>query len=893
MTKTIPFHVALLAAFLLLFFAPGQSAALDVYMSARQFTKTMPDGAGVVMWGFATDADSDLTTDGGEAASSPGPMITVPPGDDVLNIHLRNDLGVPVSLVIPALPSRLDPVRFIDPAGRQRARSLDAETAPGQVRTYSWSVRPGSFIYHSATHMPVQVPMGLYGGVKKDAAPGQAYPGAEGAYSREVTLFYAEVDPALNAAVAAGTYGTAAYPSTVNFSPRYFLVNGEPYSGATPAIAAGSPGERTLLRFFNAGIETHAPVTQGLYMRLLAEDGYPYPSTREQYSVALPAGKTADALITPSGAGDFPVYDRRLFLVNGGSSPGGLFSVLRVSAGLFAADDAYGVGQGSVLSVAAPGVCSNDGMAPGALASMVAGPANGLLTLGADGAFTYTPDAPFSGQDSFTYRLSANGTESNVATVSITVTPVVPAPVAADDAYTVDEDATLAVVAPGVLANDTVTGTNPRAILVSGAARGTVSLGTDGAFSYRGSPNLNGADSFTYRIVTDSSASNEATVAVTVRPVNDPPTARNDSATTQTSTPVVIAVLANDTDVEGGPLTVAELSPPANGTAAVNADNTVTYTPNAGFSGTDSFTYRASDGELISGPATVTIRVISTPAAVDDAYSVNEDATLVVASPGVLANDAALGYAPSAQVVSWPSHGTLVLAADGAVEYRPDLNFYGADSFAYRFSTGGVLSTTATVTITVNPVNDAPTAAYDSVSTAFNTAVVIGALSNDADPDGDALSIAAVTGAPTGGTVVVNPDNTFTYTPNAGYSGTDRFYYTATDGTVASNVARVVVKVRANQPPVAVIDYADTLVDTPVLIDLAANDYDPDGTIDRGSVTVLTSPGRGGTVVNNLDGTVTFTPRAGFKGSDYFYYNIRDSYGAVSRSAKVTVHVRR
>lgn len=88
-----------------------------------------------------------------------------------------------------------------------------------------------------------------------------------------------------------------------------------------------------------------------------------------------------------------------------------------------------------------------------------------------------------------------------------------------------------------------------------------------------------------------------------------------------------------------------------------------------------------------------------------------------------------------------------------------------------------------------------------------------------------------------------------------------------------------------------VVDYATTLVDTPVVIDVAANDYDVDGTVVRNSVTILTAPGRGGSVVNNFDGTVTFTPAAGFAGSDYFYYNIKDDYGLTSRSAKVTVKV--
>ncbi|MBI2399475.1 MAG: tandem-95 repeat protein [Deltaproteobacteria bacterium] len=280
-----------------------------------------------------------------------------------------------------------------------------------------------------------------------------------------------------------------------------------------------------------------------------------------------------------------------------------------------------------------------------------------------------------------------------------------------------------------------------------------------------------------------------------------------------------------------------------------------------------------------------------TPTAVNDSYVVTEDTNLIVQTPCVLVNDITLGEGPSAALVSGPANGIIEFATDGAFNYTPNANFSGIDTFTYSFTSGALQSNIATVSITVTPVNDAPVAAYENVTTAFNTPIIVNALANDTDPDGDVLSVAAITTAPVSGTAVINPDNTFTYTPNAGFAGSDRFFYTATDGTLTSNAARVYVTVRANQLPVAVIDYADTRLNTQVVIDLAANDYDPDGTIVRSSLTILTNPGRGGSVVNNGDGTVTFTPLSGFAGSDYFYYNIKDNYGATSRSAKVTVKV--
>ena len=889
MIKKLAF-ISLSSCLLTLLGAPP-SSALDVYLAAKQFTKTMPDSSQVVMWGFAADQDNDLGTDGGEAPSSPGPMITVAPGDNALNIHLRNDLGVPVSLMIPSLPAPLSPVRFTDAQGRSRVQSLTAETAPGQVNTYSWTVRPGSFIYHSGTHMPVQVPLGLYGGVKKDAAAGQAYGRSDTAYQNEVTLFYSEVDPALNAAVVGGTYGTAAYPSTVNYSPKYFLVNGEPYTDSTPPVQAGMPGETALIRFFNAGVESHAMVLQGLYMKLLSEDGNLYPFPREQYSALLPAAKTAEALITPQSGGDYPVYDRRLFLINNGRSPGGMFSVLRVSSGLLAVDDSFAVEQDTVLSVPVPGVCANDSLeTQGASAVAVTGTVDGTIVLNPDCSFTYTPGAGYTGTDSFEYRLASQSAQSNVASVTITVTPSVQEPAANDDAYATDEDVALNVTAPGVLMNDTAAGRNPRAVLVAQTSNGTLFFNANGSFSYSPSAQFSGNDSFSYKIVTDEFESNTAAVNITVNEVNDPPAAVNDSVSTPMNTQVVISVLANDSDPEGSPLSASTVTAPANGTAVINGDNTVTYAPNADFTGLDTFSYTVTDGDA-NAQATVTVNVTQTPVAVDDAYAVTEDSTLVVAAPGVLHNDITLGENPAAALVSPPANGTLEFASDGALNYAPNSNFSGVDSFVYDFTSGGMQSSAATVNITVTPVNDAPVAAYDSATTAYNTPIAVNALANDTDADNDALSVGAITGAPSNGSAAINPDNTITYTPNTGFSGTDRFYYTATDGTLSSNVARVVMSVKANQLPVAVIDSATTTVNAPVAIDLAANDYDPDGTIDRSTVTVLTAPGRGGSVVNNGDGTVTFTPLAGFAGSDYFYYNIKDNYGATSRSAKVTVKV--
>ena len=178
---------------------------------------------------------------------------------------------------------------------------------------------------------------------------------------------------------------------------------------------------------------------------------------------------------------------------------------------------------------------------------------------------------------------------------------------ALDDEYTTDEDVQLSVPPPGVLSNDIGA---VAAMLETNATSGNAVVNADGSFTYTPNENFNGIDTFVYR-ATDTVADDLATVTITVAAVNDLPVAVDDAAATITTNPVVIDVLANDTDAENDPLTVSGLPVlPTNGTATINPDDTVTYTANVGFTGTDTFTYTANDGTGDSVPAgTVTVTV--------------------------------------------------------------------------------------------------------------------------------------------------------------------------------------------------------------------------------------------------------------------------------------------
>ena len=307
----------------------------------------------------------------------------------------------------------------------------------------------------------------------------------------------------------------------------------------------------------------------------------------------------------------------------------------------------------------------------------------------------------------------------NSGTVSVRLNATVTnqAPTAFADTYSTTEDTALTASAPGVLANDSDPDGNPlTAVLVSGPSHGSLTLNANGSFSYAPAADYHGSDSFTYRAGDGTVTSNPATVTISVTAVNDAPTAAGEAYSAAEDTILTVAapgVLANDSDPDGNPLSAALVSGPSHGTLALNGNGSFSYTPAADFTGSDSFSYRASDGTLTANPATATISVTSVndaPTAADDAYSTGEDTTLTVAAPGVLGNDTDPDGNPlSPLLVSGPSHGALTPDADGSFTYSPAANFNGSDSFTYRASDGSLASNPATVTITVTPANDAPT----------------------------------------------------------------------------------------------------------------------------------------------------------------------------------------
>ncbi|MBA8882572.1 cadherin-like domain-containing protein [Dokdonella fugitiva] len=446
-----------------------------------------------------------------------------------------------------------------------------------------------------------------------------------------------------------------------------------------------------------------------------------------------------------------------------------------------ARDDVATTTSGQPVTIA---VLANDGDPDGdalVLAS-VGVPGHGTASISGHG-IVYRPAAGYSGPDAFTYVVEDGHGGQASATVTITVA-VQPNrnPVARADAATV---ASGQLVAVDVLANDIDADGDALSLASVGAPLHGSAAISGNRVLYASTPGYVGADAFVYTISDGRGGMSTARVAITVTASpNRPPVALDDTATaTSGGGAVAIAVLANDSDPDGDPLAITATTPPALGTIVI-AGGAISYTPPAGVVGIDRFTYTISDGRGGSASALVTVNVTAAPN--QPPVAVDDTATTPFAQPvqiPVLANDSDPdGDALAITGVTAPLYGTVAIIGN-AVLYTPLAGFSGVDRFAYTISDGRGGSATAFVTVIVLAAPNRPPIAVND-NGGFNQ-TVIAVLANDSDPDGDPLTIIAVTqpvaasGAPAGSVAITG--TTVTWSPN-GYLGAAAFTYTISDG---------------------------------------------------------------------------------------------------------------
>ncbi|HET7862982.1 MAG TPA: tandem-95 repeat protein, partial [Burkholderiaceae bacterium] len=534
--------------------------------------------------------------------------------------------------------------------------------------------------------------------------------------------------------------------------------------------------------------------------------------------------------------------------------------------------------------------------------TLVAGPAHGTLTVNPDGSFTYRAAADYFGTDSFTYRVTDGQAESNLATVTLEVTPVNDAPTLADTSASLAEDGSL-VFNPLQGAAD-VDGDALTTRIVTGPSHGTLLLNADGSYTYAAGADYFGSDSFSYVVSDGQAESRVATVSLVVTPVNDAPVARDGSATLAEDGSLHIDLRTLGFDVDSSTLNTLIVSAPTHGTLTRQADGSYVYAPAPNYHGPDALRFRLYDGELASNEATLAIQVTpvnDAPTLGSSAATVAEDGTQVL-NPLATASDVD-GDELTAAVVSGPAHGTLTVNANGTFTYKPTANFNGTDSFTYRVTDGQADSNVATVTLTVTPVNDAPVLGNSSATMAEDGTLVLNPLATASDVDGDPLTAAVVSG-PTQGTLTLNANGTFTYKPAADFNGTDSFDYRVSDGQSFSGIATVSITVTAvNDAPVASDSAATGTEDTALVLHWSDfHAFDAEGQALTLKITALPTDGQlqrqiaGGSwaavaagdtfVQSDLDaGKLRFVPAANASGGPGYahagYGNRRSHYAAI------------
>jgi VCBS repeat-containing protein len=510
------------------------------------------------------------------------------------------------------------------------------------------------------------------------------------------------------------------------------------------------------------------------------------------------------------------------------------------------------------------------------------GAMDGTVTLTGNAAH-YTPTQGVIGTDTFQFTASDGTLTSLPATVTVNLTNTPPV-VANPTPGNVIENNALTINAPGVLSGATDADGDPlTAVLMTGPSHGTVMLHPDGSFVYTPTANYTGIDSFTFVASDGAAASNVGTAVLDVADL--PPTANDVSYTVDVGGTLTVpapGVLAGASDANGNPLQALVVSGPAHGSLSLHSDGSFVYTAEENFVGIDIFSYAVFDGTDLSNVATVTIAPSEPmppppvsevpPVAGDDAYSGTSDTPLVIAAPGVLANDTGTsGDKLTAVVMSQPSDGTLALNSDGSFTYTPDVNFAGTDSFTYVASDGAADSNVATVTLKVTdtpPVaaNDGP---YHAIENNPLWVPLPGVLANDTHTAGSTLTAQLIAQA-NHGTVTLNPNGSFIYAPDSSFTGSDTFTYQAFDGIDKSNVATVSLVVNDKAP--ILVNQSYTVVENRVLTVSAAS-----GALDGGTVfnnnplvpEVVTDPAHGGLTLQS-DGSFVYTPSVGFTGTDSF-----------------------
>ena len=530
---------------------------------------------------------------------------------------------------------------------------------------------------------------------------------------------------------------------------------------------------------------------------------------------------------------------------------------------------------------------------------IVNGPQNGQLgeINQETGVVSYTPNEGYTGEDTFTYIVNDLTVDSNETTVTVNVQAPPNKPPTAQAGSTSVVQGT----PKDIKLNATDPDTDDKLVfsLVNGPQNGQLGEINQetGVVSYTPNEGYTGEDTFTYKVNDGTVDSEPIQVTITVQaPPNKPPTAQAGSTTIVQGTPKDIKLNATDPDTDDK-LVFSLVNGPQNGQLGEINQETgmlVSYTPNEGYTGEDTFTYKVNDGTVDSEPIQVTITVQAPPNKPPTAQA--GSTSVVQGTPKDIklnATDPDTDDKLVFSLVNGPQNGQLgeINQETGVVSYTPNEGYTGEDTFTYKVNDGTVDSEPIQVTITVQaPPNKPPTAQAGSTSVVQGTPKDIKLNATDPDTD-DKLVFSLVNGPQNGQLGEINQETgVVSYTPNEGYTGEDTFTYKVNDGTVDSEPIQVTITVQAppNKPPTAQAGSTSVVQGTPKDIKLNATDPDTD---DKLVFSLVNGPQNGQLgEINQETGVVSYTPNEGYTGEDTFTYKVND--GTVdSEPIQVTITV--
>jgi VCBS repeat-containing protein len=502
-------------------------------------------------------------------------------------------------------------------------------------------------------------------------------------------------------------------------------------------------------------------------------------------------------------------------------------------------------------------------------------PASGLFNLSSDGSFNFTPQANFAGTLSASYQVCDASNACTTGIITINVASINDSPVATNPSLTINEDQSTSGVFSGITDIDN---TNLTITITTPAQFGTFTLTNNAAYSYIPNANFFGNETITYSVCDPLGLCASGIITIQINSVEDVPVAIGESIAVIEGNLLSGDVSVNDSDGDSDPLIFELLSNVQNGTINFNSNGTFSYMPDNGFIGSETLAYLVCDDNNNCSSASLTIDVLTSntaPIAQSSAITINEDEVL---SGNLLSNITdAEGGIFTFTTLQAPEHASLLWQANGAFTLTPDANYNGQDSFEFRACDNGGLCADATITITINAINDPPVFTLTALFVAEDESITTNTAANVYDVEADLISYSILLNADNGlGTL--SSEGLLTYTPNPNYYGTDSITLQACDanGACSQSIQTITITPVNDTPDASISSYIieeDELL-SGLLTELVYH-------ADEENLffgTMLTSAN--GTLTIQNSGEFIYTPLQNFFGNDQFTYLTCDPFGA-------------